>query len=103
MYHSCPEEVQRVYHKLTEASLCNSYGLFRRMTGVGGRPEVIIEGSNDLKEGWKEYEFLYKPGDLYRPMSFIGMCMMGLRSSDMHGGGVCLTCCTLSLMSLDRQ
>lgn len=46
------------------------------MTGVGGRPEVIIEGSNDLKEGWKEYEFLYKPGDPYKPMPFIGMSMM---------------------------
>lgn len=44
------------------------------MTGVGGRPEVIIEGSNDLKEGWKEYDFLYKPGNLYRPLPFIGMC-----------------------------
>jgi len=46
------------------------------MTGVGGRPEVIIEGSNDLKEGWKEYDFLYKPGNLYRPLPFIGMCTM---------------------------
>lgn len=27
--------------------LVNSYGLFRRMTGVGGRPEVVIEGSYD--------------------------------------------------------
>lgn len=36
---------------------------------------MIIEGSNDLKEGWKEYEFLYKPGDLYRPTLFIGMFM----------------------------
>lgn len=76
MYHSSPEEVKRVYHHMTEASLCNSYGLFRQMTGVGGRPEVIIEGSDDLKKGWKEYEFLYKPGDLYRPMPFIGMFMM---------------------------
>ena len=76
MYHSSPEEVKSVYHRLTEASLCNSYGLFRRMTGVGGRPEVIIEGSNDLKEGWKEYDFLYKPGNLYRPLPFIGMCTM---------------------------
>ena len=23
------------------------------MTGVGGRPELVIEGSNDLKHGWK--------------------------------------------------
>lgn len=27
--------------------LANSYGLFRRMTGLGGRPEVVLEGSYD--------------------------------------------------------
>ena len=27
--------------------ITNSYGLFRRMTGVGGRPELIIQGSLD--------------------------------------------------------
>lgn len=42
----------------------SSYGLFRRMTGVGGRPEVIIEGSNYLDGKWKEYEFHYKPGNV---------------------------------------
>ena len=44
--------------------LVSSYGLFRRMTGVGGRPEVIIEGSMSAKGPWKEYEFMYKPGNL---------------------------------------
>ena len=44
--------------------LVSSYGLFRRMTGVGGRPEVIIEGSMSETGPWKEFEFLYKPGDL---------------------------------------
>ncbi|PIK46800.1 putative lipase maturation factor 2 [Apostichopus japonicus] len=44
--------------------LSHSYGLFRRMTGVGGRPEVVIEGSNNLTAGWKPYEFKYKPGDI---------------------------------------
>ena len=44
--------------------LVSSYGLFRRMTGVGGRPEVIIEGSMSDTGPWKEFEFLYKPGNL---------------------------------------
>ena len=44
---------------------CNSYGLFRRMTGVDARPEVILEGSRDGKE-WAEYSFKYKPGDVWR-------------------------------------
>lgn len=36
------------------------------MTGVGGRPELIISGSNDL-EKWHEYTFNYKPGNLASP------------------------------------
>ena len=36
------------------------------MTGVGGRPEVIIEGANSKDGPWKEYEFLYKIGSLKR-------------------------------------
>ena len=30
------------------------------MTGVGGRPELVISGSYDEKD-WYEYEFPYKP------------------------------------------
>ncbi|RMB90234.1 hypothetical protein DUI87_33370 [Hirundo rustica rustica] len=41
----------------------SSYGLFRRMTGVGGRPEVILEGSYD-GHSWTEIEFMYKPGNV---------------------------------------
>ncbi|XP_060068201.1 lipase maturation factor 2-like isoform X1 [Ylistrum balloti] len=52
--------------KLQPYHLTNSYGLFRRMTGVGGRPEVIVEGSDSLEGDWKEYEFMYKPGNLSR-------------------------------------
>ena len=33
--------------------LVHSYGLFRRMTGIGGRPEVVIEGSDSKDKGWK--------------------------------------------------
>ncbi|KAK3548931.1 hypothetical protein QTP70_021685 [Hemibagrus guttatus] len=43
--------------------LVNSYGLFRRMTGVGGRPEVIMEGSMD-GSSWTEIDFMYKPGNM---------------------------------------
>lgn len=39
--------VRRAYELVDRYQLVNSYGLFRRMTGVGGRPEVVIEGSND--------------------------------------------------------
>ena len=42
------------------------------MTGVGGRPEVVIEGSNHRDAGWKEYEFLYKPGSVKRKLPVLG-------------------------------
>ena len=48
-----------------------------RMTGVGGRPEVIIEGSDYLEKGWKEYEFLYKPGNVSRRPPIVGAYCAG--------------------------
>lgn len=56
--------IHRWNSKVDKFQIANSYGLFRRMTGVGGRPEVVIEGSNSKTSGWKEYHFLYKPGDM---------------------------------------
>ena len=44
-----------------------------RMTGVGGRPEVIIEGSNHMDHGWMEYNFLYKPGNITERPPRVGM------------------------------
>ncbi|CAJ0930852.1 unnamed protein product [Ranitomeya imitator] len=39
--------LHRMFKAVDEYQLVNSYGLFRRMTGVGGRPEVVVEGSYD--------------------------------------------------------
>ena len=50
-----------------------SYGLFRVMTGLEGRPELVIEGSDSLDSGWKEYHFLYKPGNLTKSPTFLSM------------------------------
>lgn len=55
--------VRRAYEVVDRYQLVNSYGLFRRMTGVSGRPEVVIEGSND-GVSWTEIEFMYKPGNM---------------------------------------
>ncbi|XP_054269593.1 lipase maturation factor 2-like [Macrosteles quadrilineatus] len=64
--------VVRDWHtRLSHLHVTNAYGLFRRMTGVGGRPEIIIEGSNDVKGPWLEYHFLYKPGDVNRSPPFV--------------------------------
>jgi hypothetical protein len=43
--------------------LASPYGLFAVMTTK--RREIIIQGSNDGQK-WLDYEFRYKPGDLYR-------------------------------------
>jgi len=42
------------------------------MTGVDGRPEVVIEGSDSIEGPWKEYEFLYKPGNVNNSLPFVG-------------------------------
>lgn len=59
------------YSRLDHLHLTNSYGLFRRMTGVGGRPEVILEGSNHIDGPWLEYNFLYKPGNVNATPPFV--------------------------------
>ncbi|NWT82542.1 LMF2 factor, partial [Lanius ludovicianus] len=39
--------IHQMFGAVERFQVVNSYGLFRRMTGVGGRPEVILEGSYD--------------------------------------------------------
>ncbi|HEV8396731.1 MAG TPA: lipase maturation factor family protein [Vicinamibacterales bacterium] len=46
----------------------NGYGLFRVMTTE--RPEIVIEVSGD-GTSWKEYEFMWKAGDVTRRPSFV--------------------------------
>ncbi|XP_020838517.1 lipase maturation factor 2 [Phascolarctos cinereus] len=53
----------RLFGAVERLQLANSYGLFRRMTGLGGRPEVVLEGSYD-GQSWTEIEFMYKPGNV---------------------------------------
>lgn len=55
------EQVNTLHDYTADYHIFSSYGLFRRMTGVNGRPELIFEGSADGKN-WLEFEFYYKPG-----------------------------------------
>ena len=64
--------LRKLYSKIDHLHIANSYGLFRRMTGVGGRPEVVIEGANDVQGPWREYNFRYKPGDVNTTLPFVG-------------------------------
>uniref|UniRef100_A0A023GGY2 Lipase maturation factor n=1 Tax=Amblyomma triste TaxID=251400 RepID=A0A023GGY2_AMBTT len=59
------------HYKVEPFHLTSPYGLFRRMTGVGGRPELVLEGSDDPNGPWVELPFLYKPGDVNRSPPFI--------------------------------
>eukprot|EP00795_Rhopilema_esculentum_P008972 gene8972-16613_t len=63
--------IHRWYRNVDQYQVANAYGLFRSMTGVGGRPELVIEGSDSLDGPWKEYHFLYKPGKLDGAPSFL--------------------------------
>ncbi|TNN14381.1 Lipase maturation factor 2 isoform 2 [Schistosoma japonicum] len=57
-----PSQNLQVYKHLQPYYITNSYGLFRRMTGVGGRPELILEAASNLNGPWSEYAFNFKPG-----------------------------------------
>lgn len=63
--------VHQWHKRVDEFQISNGYGLFRKMTGVNGRPELVIEGSNSQTAGWKEYHFLYKPGDVSQRPPFL--------------------------------
>eukprot|EP01137_Pigoraptor_chileana_P024025 Opistho-2@91317 len=63
-------EVLDAYRVSAPLNIANSYGLFRSMTGVGGRPEVVIEGAGS--DGvWREYDFRYKPGNVSASPLFV--------------------------------
>uniref|UniRef100_A0A8D8RR14 Lipase maturation factor n=2 Tax=Cacopsylla melanoneura TaxID=428564 RepID=A0A8D8RR14_9HEMI len=59
------------HSQLAHLHISNSYGLFRVMTGVDGRPEVIIEGANNRQGPWTEIPFRYKPGNVNRTLPIV--------------------------------
>lgn len=65
-YARLPTLAHRAYERLAPYSLANAYGLFRRMTGVGGRPELIVEAAfaRDRPTAWTELDFQFKPGNV---------------------------------------
>lgn len=65
-----PKASDLMTEKVDQLNLMSSYGLFRQMTGIGGRPEIIIEGAETRSGPWKEYNFLYKPGNVSQAPKF---------------------------------
>ena len=85
--------IRDLYIQSESFRLTSSYGLFRRMTGVGGRPEIEIYVTNDKhpkpltkdnsiisindeysklkKGGWYRIPFYEKPGELHMMPQYI--------------------------------
>ena len=61
---------------INDTCKCCTMCVVCRMTGVGGRPEVVIEGSNCPDSGWREYEFYYKPGNTDRRPPIVGQYLV---------------------------
>ncbi|OAD57121.1 Lipase maturation factor 2 [Eufriesea mexicana] len=66
-----PVQLRQMQAKVEHLHLVNSHELFTFMIGDLGRWEIIIEGSNNIYGPWKEYEFLYKPGNINNPLPFV--------------------------------
>jgi len=62
--------LKELHGNLSDFHVSSSYGLFRRMTEKG-RPEVILEYANNLNGPWKEFNFLYKPGQVSAAPTFV--------------------------------
>jgi hypothetical protein len=61
---------ENVQTMLQTYRISSNYGLFRRMTGVEGRDELVIYGSDD-KDKWKVYDFKYKPTKSTKMPTFV--------------------------------
>ncbi|VBB27603.1 unnamed protein product [Acanthocheilonema viteae] len=66
-----PTIVKYMHHYSKSYGLTHSYGLFRRMTGLHGRPEIILEGSYELNGSWTMFDFYSKPGKLDERPRFV--------------------------------
>lgn len=65
--------VRSVYNRLHKLHAINQYGLFNKILSTDGRPEIILEGADNLEGPWLEYSFLYKPGNINHSLPFVGM------------------------------
>lgn len=64
--------MRTLYNRLHKLRAVNEYGLFPKMTGIDGRLEIILEGANNIDGPWREYNFLYKPGNVNHSLPFVG-------------------------------
>ncbi|VDM41372.1 unnamed protein product [Toxocara canis] len=66
-----PSPMKSLYEWSNNYQLTHAYGLFRRMTGLYGRPEVIVEGAYEPNGPWVPFNFYAKPLKLDAKPRFI--------------------------------
>lgn len=63
--------LRSVYNRLHKLHAVNQYGLFSKII-ASGRLEIVLEGADNVEGPWKEFYFLYKPGNVNHSMPFVG-------------------------------
>lgn len=68
-----PKDLKLFYNKLAPYKISNSYLPPNELISFESRKEIIIQGANDIKGPWYEYQFLYKPGNVNVTPPIIGL------------------------------
>lgn len=68
-----PKEFKLIYNIFAPYKIANSYLLPKELVNFETRKEIVIQGANDVKGPWYEYQFLYKPGNVNVTPPIIGM------------------------------
>lgn len=66
--------LRTAYNRLSKLHIVNQHGVYNKFS-ANGRPEIILEGSNNVEGPWLEYNFLYKPGNVNHSLPYVGKCI----------------------------
>ncbi|KAH1002951.1 hypothetical protein HUJ04_008971 [Dendroctonus ponderosae] len=61
------------YNRLHKTHIVNDYRWTPQLADYGGRPEIILEGANHVDGPWKEYNLLFKPGNVNQSLPMLGL------------------------------
>lgn len=64
-------QIRSIYNRLHKLHAVNPYGLFPNVITTG-RSEIVLEGADNVEGPWKEFNFLYKPGNINHSLPFVG-------------------------------
>lgn len=68
-----PKDLKLFYNKVAPYKISNSYVPPKELINFESRKELIIQGANDIKGPWYEYQFLYKPGSVNVTPPIVGL------------------------------